>query len=67
MTTGKESGNRLEVMEKVRACARHKMYVAECPACNIEHRAEKHTDHARKKHVLVPVYRVVPSYGGKKY
>lgn len=41
-------------------CKRHrnaKLVVEACPDCNKDVRIERHTDHARKMHVDVPVYR----------
>jgi hypothetical protein len=52
---------------KVSACSRHKVYVKECPRCNIECRGEEHIDHTRQRRVLVPVQRVKPVYKGKDY
>jgi hypothetical protein len=43
---------------KVSACSRHRVYVKECPRCNIECRGEEHTDKERNRTVFVPVQRV---------
>lgn len=54
-----------ENIGKVSACRRHKTFVAECHRCNIEAHGEKHTDNARKRHVIVPIQRKVLTNSNK--